>query len=80
MRIVAQPPALRQDMHHALGSERMMDALVYGLFGPEPTLDQRFAVYASAALGQAIQALGDIPEDMLRGIIERALRRLAAVR
>jgi hypothetical protein len=37
-------------------------------------------VYASAALGQAIQALGDIPEDMLRGIIERALRRLAAVR
>ena len=80
MRIVAQQPALRQDMHRALGSERLTDALIYGLFGPEPTLDQRFAVYASAALGQAIQALGDIPEDMLRGIIEHALRRLAAVR
>jgi AcrR family transcriptional regulator len=80
MLIVAQQPALRQDMHQALGSERLISAMIEGLFGPEPTLDQRFAVYASAALGQGIQALSDAPEDVLRGVIERALRRISEVR
>jgi AcrR family transcriptional regulator len=80
MLIVAQQPALRQDMHQALGSHRLISAMIEGLFGPEPTLDQRFAVYASAALGQGIQALGDAPEDVLRGVIERALRRISEVR
>jgi AcrR family transcriptional regulator len=80
MLIVAQQPALRQDMHQALGSDRLVSAMIEGLFGPEPTLDQRFAVYASAALGQGIQALSDAPEGVLRGVIERALRRIAEVR
>jgi len=80
MLIVAQQPALRQDMHQALGNDRLISAMIEGLFGPEPTLDQRFAVHASAALGQGIQALSDAPEDVLRGVIERALRRIAEVR
>jgi AcrR family transcriptional regulator len=81
MRIVAQQPALRQDMHTALGIDRLVEYLIEGFFGPEsPTLDQRFAVYSSAAFARGVWALGDVPEDVLRGVVERALRRVAAVR
>jgi AcrR family transcriptional regulator len=79
LRIMSQQPALRQDMQSALGAEHVVEALTEGLFGPQPTPDQRFAVYASAALGRGIQALGDLPEAELRGVLERALRRIAAV-
>jgi AcrR family transcriptional regulator len=80
MRIVAQQPALRQDMHAALGVEGLVGDVLEGFFGPEPpTLDQRFAVYSSAALSQGVWALGDVPEDVLRGVVERALRRIASV-
>ncbi len=81
MRIVAQQPALRDDMHVALGIDRLVEATIEGFFGPEPpTLDQRFAVYSSAALARGVWALGDVPEDVLRGVVERALRRIASVR
>jgi AcrR family transcriptional regulator len=81
MRIVAQQPALRDDMHAALGVDRLIENTIEGFFGPEPpTLDQRFAVYSSAALARGVWALGDVPEDVLRGVVERALRRIASVR
>ncbi len=81
MRIVAQQPALRDDMHAALGIDRLIENTIEGFFGPEPpTLDQRFAVYSSAALARGVWALGDVPEDVLRGVVERALRRIASVR
>jgi AcrR family transcriptional regulator len=81
MRIVAQQPALREDMHAALGVERLVEDMIEGFFGPQqPTLDQRFAVYSSAALARGVWALGDVPEDVLRGVVERALRRIASVR
>jgi hypothetical protein len=80
MRIVAQQPALREDLHTALGARLVVDNVIEGMFGQQPTLDQRFAVYASAAVGQGVWALGDVPEDVLRGVVERALRRIAAVR
>jgi AcrR family transcriptional regulator len=81
MRIVAQQPALRDDMHAALGIDRLIENTIEGFFGPEPpTLDQRFAMYSSAALAQGVWALGDVPEDVLRGVVERALRRIASVR
>jgi hypothetical protein len=35
MLIVAQQPALRQDIHQALGSDRLISAMIEGLFGPE---------------------------------------------
>ena len=81
MRIVAQQPALRDDMHAALGIDRLIENTIEGFFGPEPpTLDQRFAMYSSAALARGVWALGDVPEDVLRGVVERALRRIASVR
>jgi AcrR family transcriptional regulator len=81
MRIVAQQPAMREDMHAALGAERLVENMIEGFFGPEPpTLDQRFAVYSSVALARGVWALGEVPEDVLRGVVERALRRIASVR
>lgn len=80
LRIVAQQPALRQDMHAALGVDRLAEDLIEGFFGTKtPTLDQRFAVYAGAALAQGVRALNDVPDDVLRGVVERALRRIASV-
>lgn len=79
-RIVTQQPILRKDMHTALDAPRALDDLIEALFGTEPTLDQRFAVYSGAAVGHAVWALGDLPEDVLRSVVERALRRTAAVR
>lgn len=80
MRIAAQQPAMREDMHAGLGARLIADNVIEAMFGPEPTLDQRFAVYASAAVSQGVWALGDVPEDVLRGVVERALHRIAAVR
>lgn len=81
MRIVAQQPAMREDMQAALDAERLVENMIEGFFGPEPpTLDQRFAVYASVALARGVWALGEVPEDVLRGVVERALRRIASVR
>ena len=78
---MAQQPALRNDMHAALGIDRLIENTIEGFYGPEPpTLDQRFAVYSSAALAQGVWALGDVPEQTLRGVVERALRRIASVR
>lgn len=71
MRIVAQQPALRADLHTALGARLIVDNVIEGMFGPQPTLDQRFAVYASAAVGRGVWALGDVPEYVLRGIVDR---------
>jgi AcrR family transcriptional regulator len=81
MRVVAQQPSLRQDVHAALNVDQLFEVLLEGFFGTSaPTLDQRFAVYSSAALARGVWALGDVPEDVLRGVVERALRRIAAVR
>ena len=61
-----------------LSIDRHVEATIEGFYGPEPaTLDQRFAVYSSAALARGIWALGDVPEDVL---VKRALRRIASVR
>ena len=80
MRIVAQQPALRKDVHAALNIDQMTENLLEGFFGTRtPTPDQRFAVYSSAALSRGVWALGDAPEDLLRGVVERALRRIASV-
>jgi len=80
MRIVAQQPALREDVHAALNIDQMTENLLEGFFGTRtPTPDQRFAVYSSAALSRGVWALGDAPEDVLRGVVERALRRIASV-
>lgn len=78
-RIMAQQPGLREDVTAALGARRLIDGLVMTLFGPEPSPDQRFAVYSGIAVGHAVWALDDIPEEELRGVVERALRRTAAV-
>jgi AcrR family transcriptional regulator len=78
--IVGQQSALRDGIQDALGGQRMLDGLVEALFGPTPTLDQRFAVYCGTAFGRAVQPLGDVPEETLRGVIERALRRIAEIR
>jgi AcrR family transcriptional regulator len=81
MRIVAQQPALRADVHTALNLDQMSEFLLEGFYGTRtPTLDQRFALYSGAALAQGVWALGDVPEDVLRGVVERALRRIASVR
>ena len=79
-RIVSQQPALREDMHAALGGQQRLDVLIEALYGPEPSLDQRFAIYSGIAVGNAIWALREVPEDELRGVLRRAFRRVAAVR
>lgn len=80
MRVVAQQPALRRDMQGALGIDQLVENMIEGFFGPQPTLDQRFAAYSSAAFARGVWVLGDVPEDVLRGVVERALRRIASVR
>jgi len=80
MRITAQQPALRADVQSIICNDEIFRVVTECLFGPNPTPDQSFAVYTTAALPQGIWALGDMPEDQMRALLERALRRIAAVR
>ena len=78
-RIMSQQAAFRDAMRTAVGGAQMLDTLIEVIYGPRPTLDQRFAVYSATSVGPALWALGDHPEDVLRAVLERAFRRVAAV-
>lgn len=78
-RIMAQQGAFREAMRSAVGGPGMLDTLIEVTYGPNPTLDQRFAVYSATSVGPALSALGDQPEDELRGVLHRAFHRIAGV-
>lgn len=78
-RIMGQQGAFRGAMRSAVLGPGMLDTLVEVAYGPNPSLDQRFAVYSATSIGLALSALGDHPESELRGVLERAFRRLASV-
>lgn len=78
-RIMAQQAAFREAMRSAVGGPGMLDTLIEVAYGPHPSLDQRFAVYSATSVGPALSALGDHPEDELRGVLHRAFHRIGSV-
>lgn len=78
-RIMAQQAAFREAMRTAVGGPGMLDTLIEVTYGPDPSLDQRFAVYSATSVGPALSALGDHPEHELRAVLLRAFRRIASV-
>ncbi|KDE99832.1 hypothetical protein Y900_013025 [Mycolicibacterium aromaticivorans JS19b1 = JCM 16368] len=78
-RIMAQQAAFREAMRTAVGGPGMLDTLIEVTYGPDPSLDQRFAVYSATSVGPALSALGDHPQHELRAVLLRAFRRIAGV-
>lgn len=78
-RIMAQQAAFRDAMRTAVGGPGILDTLIEVTYGPNPNLDQRFAIYSATSVGPALSALGDHPEEQLRAVLMRAFRRIASV-
>jgi len=81
MSIVQADPALEVELHKDMtGFDALMDRAVGVLYGQEPTIEERAAVYIAAGLGKSLQRLADAPDDELREALVRTCTRLLRVR
>jgi AcrR family transcriptional regulator len=80
MGFLASDPVMSGQLQEDHTLESLLERVVHVLYGDSPTGDQRLAVYAVPALGDALSALPRFTDDELRPILLRAVKRLVPER
>jgi AcrR family transcriptional regulator len=79
MAITARDPAVRRVLRETTLSDISKSAMQV-LFGDKPTPDERVAMQLAIAAPDTMPFLADIPDDELRQVLRRSLRRLLDIR
>ena len=77
---LASDPVMSGQLPTARNFDSLLERVVHVLYGQAPTDDQRLAIYAVPALGDALSALPHLSDDELRPILLRAVKRLVPER
>jgi AcrR family transcriptional regulator len=80
MGFMASDPVMSGQLQAGATFDDLLDRVVQVLYGDTPTGDQRLAIYAVPALGDALSALPHFTDDELRPILLRAVKRLVPER
>lgn len=80
MGFLASDPAMSGPLQTDRSMDSLLERAIHVLYGDTPTGDQRLAVYAVPALGDALSALPQFTDEELRPILLRAVKRLVPER